>query len=299
MSCSDKEFRVEAANVEFGRREKTVVDFASATAAALGDTHFLVSSTTVDYYVWFNLDAGGTDPVVAGRTGVEVAINTADNAKAVVDAIVSALGAVDESGKPAFYVAAVNLTCLCIETFLLGEVLNASADGDTGLTFETQLKGSFSDLGCIAEDYDFSPEITETDITCHQEGETPLDKVVTGFTLDIEIGLLDTSKERIKELIGEGLGQTLTPAGGSELIGLGSASIGKSSFEAGGELRIVPVNDPTRSWVFPLAVAKLSTMSYSGVEKQILTMTFSILLDRKVLNEVNFAYFGERDQVVR
>ena len=300
MSCTEKQFRVEPANAEFGRRHKTIIDLAAATAAALADTSFKISTKTGDFQPYFDLDGGGTPPTAeTGYTLVEVAILSTMNAKAISDAIVAAMNAVLEGGEKAFYAEAVGLTCLCIETFLLGQAKNESADIDSALVITTQTIGSFSDLGCLAEDFDFSPELTETDITCHQEGETPLDKVVTGLTLELELGLLDTSKDRIKELIGQGIGNLDTPVGGSELIGIGSASIGKSSFEIGGELRLVPTKDPLRSWVFPLAVAKINTMSYSGVEKQVLTIGFSVLLDRKVRKEVNFAYFGERDQDVR
>lgn len=299
MSCADKQFRVEAANAFFGRRQKTIVDLASATPAGLDGTHLLISSIDTDYYVWFDLDNLSTDPAIAGRTGIEVDISTGDNAKAMTDALVSAMEAVVEGLDKAFYAESAGLTCASIEVFKLGEAKNTSADGDTGLTVTEQITGSYSDLGCLAEDFDFSPEVSVTDITCHQEGETPLDQVITGFTLEIELGLLDTSKERIKELIGQGIGQTYTPAGGDELIGIGSSSIGKSSFDVGGELRLVPVNDADRAWVFPLAVAKLSSLSYSGVEKQVLTMNFTILLDRKVRKEINYAYCGKVDQNVR
>lgn len=41
--------------------------------------YFLLSSPTVDYYVWFNKDGGSADPAVADRTGIEVAIATGDD----------------------------------------------------------------------------------------------------------------------------------------------------------------------------------------------------------------------------
>lgn len=298
MACGDKQFRVEAANAFFGRRHKTCVDLETADAVSLDGTSFKVSDLDTDYQVWFDLDNLSTPPTPAlGETLVEVDISTGDNVSTIALAVETALEAVGGGDK--FYVEVETGGCVCIEVFALGEAKSASADVDTGLPVETNLVGSYSDLGCLAEDFEFSPEISETDITCHQEGETPIDKIVTGLTLEIELGLLDTSKDRIKELIGEGIGNLYTPAGGTELIGMGSSSLGKSAFDVGGELRLVPVNDASRSWVFPLAVAKLSSLTYSGVEKQVLTMTFSALVDRKVRPEINFAYCGVVDQNIR
>jgi len=296
MACGEKQFRVEAANAFFGRRQKTCVDLEGATAVSLDGTSFKISDLTVDYQVWFDLDGGSTPPVpAAGETLVEVDIATGDNVATIAAALKAALDALSDK----FYTEIELGGCVCIEAFELGLAKNDSADVDTGLTITQPIIGSYSDLGCLAEDFDFAPELSEVDITCHQEGETPLDKIITGFSLDVELGLLDTSKERIKELIGEGVGQTYTPGGGSELIGVGSSSLGKSGFDIGGELRLVPTNDPSRTWVFPLAVAKLASISFSAVEKQVLTMTFSVLLDRKVRPEINFAYCGVADQNIR
>ena len=299
MACGEKQFRVEPANAFFGRRHKTCIDLEGSSAVALDGKHFLISSVSTDYYVWFNLDDSSTDPAVAERTAIEVDIALADSALGVAAKLKSAIDAVVSGTDKEFYSDLETGGCVCVETFKLGEANSASADGDTGLKVTTELIGSFSDLGSLAEDFDFAPEVSETDITSHQDGETPIDKVITGFALDIELGLLDTSKERIRELVGQGIGSTYTPTGGTELIGLGSSSLGRSSFDIGGELRIVPVNDASRAFIFPLAVAKLSSLSYSSVEKQVLTMNFSVLLDRKVRPEVNFAYCGEVDQDIR
>jgi len=295
MSCGDKDFRVEAANAYFGRRQKTCIDLETATPAGLDGTYFLLSDLNTDYYVWFDLDAGSTDPAVAGRTGVEVSITTGDNVATMAAALKAALDALTDK----FYSAVELGGCVCIEVFALGLAKNDSLDGDTGLPVTQTTIGSYSFLGCLAEDFEFAPETSEVDITCHQEGETPLDKIVTGMTMEIELGLLDTSKERLKELIGQGIGQTYTPSGGSELIGLGSNSLGKSAFDIGGELQIIPVKDATRAWTFPIAVPKVSSLSYSAVEKQVLNVAFSVLLDRKAKGAVNFAYFGVTGQNVR
>lgn len=299
MACGEKQFRVEPSNIEFGRRHKTCIDLSSAVAVSLDGTSFKISDLDTDYQVWFDLDSGSTAPTPgAGETLIEVDVATGDTVTTMANALKAALETAI-GGEQKFYSYVEAGGCVCIEVFMLGEAKSVGVDVDSGLTIEENTVGSFSDLGCIAEDFEISPELTETDVLCHQEGESPIDKIITGMTLEIEVGLLDTSKERVRDLIGQGVGNTYTPAGGTELIGLGSKTTGKSAFSVGGELRIVPISDRSRSWVFPLSVAKLSSLTYSGTERQVLTMSFSVLIDQKVRPEVNFAYCGEPDQNIR
>jgi hypothetical protein len=60
-----------------GIAEESVVDFNGSTAAGLQSRYFLLSSPTVEYYVWFNNDASGVDPAFTG-TGIPVATLTGD-----------------------------------------------------------------------------------------------------------------------------------------------------------------------------------------------------------------------------
>ena len=53
-------------------------------------TYFLCSSKTIDYYGWFKVDGVGTDPAVAGRTGVEIDIFTGYTQARVAQAIADA-----------------------------------------------------------------------------------------------------------------------------------------------------------------------------------------------------------------
>ncbi len=53
---------------------------------------FNISSPTTNYYVWYNVDAAGTDPAPAGRTGIEVAVLSGDSADQVAIKTVNAMG---------------------------------------------------------------------------------------------------------------------------------------------------------------------------------------------------------------
>lgn len=57
-------------------------------ASSLNNTYFLLSSSTVNYYVWYNVGGAGVDPALVGKTGIQVAI--AINATAIAVSIATA-----------------------------------------------------------------------------------------------------------------------------------------------------------------------------------------------------------------
>ncbi len=52
-------------------------------AGSLNNTYFLFSSSTTAYYVWFNVNSAGTNPSLAGRTGIEIDIATGATAATI------------------------------------------------------------------------------------------------------------------------------------------------------------------------------------------------------------------------
>lgn len=73
----------------------TLPSGAAFTSSGSGD-YWQLSSTTTDYYVWFNVDAGNSDPAPGG-TGVQVSVGAADSAATVAAAAATAVGAVGGS----------------------------------------------------------------------------------------------------------------------------------------------------------------------------------------------------------
>jgi hypothetical protein len=57
-------------------------------AGSLNDTYFLINGADeIEYYVWFNVNSAGTDPVLPDKTGVEVALATGATANTVAAAV--------------------------------------------------------------------------------------------------------------------------------------------------------------------------------------------------------------------
>ena len=108
-----------------GMAEVSQVTAGADTAGSLNGTYWNLSSPTADYYVWYNVGGTGTDPALAGRTGIEVNITsgaTADQVAAATQATIQALADFDASAAGAV---------LTITNATSG-VATAPTDGTTG-----------------------------------------------------------------------------------------------------------------------------------------------------------------------
>ena len=72
LSKKTSEIRLEAVEVTWSKKELTCVSLETG----LDGEYFEISSPTVDYYVWFDLDGVSTDPAPVGRTALEVEVVT-------------------------------------------------------------------------------------------------------------------------------------------------------------------------------------------------------------------------------
>ena len=81
-----------------GAKNTSTVVTVADVAGSLNNKYFLINSANNErkYYVWFNVNAAGTDPAIAGRIGIEVAIATGAADTAVATALQTALDAVDD-----------------------------------------------------------------------------------------------------------------------------------------------------------------------------------------------------------
>ena len=71
------------------------VTVSADVAGSLNNKYFLIGAGNagINYYVWFNVNSAGTDPMIANKTGVEVALATGATANDVADAVAAALDA--------------------------------------------------------------------------------------------------------------------------------------------------------------------------------------------------------------
>lgn len=108
---------------------------------SLNDTLFYISTPSTEYYVWFNVDGGGTDPMIPGKTGVEVDLSQDDGAPIVAGNLGAALDAL-----PGVFSTSIDSDVLTVQNLEAGDVAPAE-DGvpPTGFSFEfTQGVGTMS-----------------------------------------------------------------------------------------------------------------------------------------------------------
>lgn len=120
------------------RAEVTTVLCVGDTAGSLNNKYFYLNSNldTTEYYVWFDVDAGGTDPAIAGKTGLQVAISAGDSAATVASALQAVIDAEADFG------ASVATDTVTITAAAAGPVTDASDAGTTGFTITVTTQGA-------------------------------------------------------------------------------------------------------------------------------------------------------------
>jgi hypothetical protein len=101
-----------------------------AAASITTGQYWTCSSPTVNYYVWYNKDAGGGDPAPATKTAIEVAIVTGDTAAQVATKTAAAVAA---TGSALVFSATADSATVTVTTLVAGACTNA-ANVDVGGT---------------------------------------------------------------------------------------------------------------------------------------------------------------------
>ena len=138
----------------------TKIQAVADSSGSLNSRYFLINGITSDstkdvgfkiteYYVWIDVNSGGSDPSISGKTGVEVDISTNANASTVASAISSTLGALDD-----FSGSTPTISSASIQNSNKGLVTEAS-DVSTGFTITTTTSG----VGLLSSNLKF-PENT-------------------------------------------------------------------------------------------------------------------------------------------
>ena len=99
------------------------------------DTTTNVGFKTVEYYVWFDVSSGGSDPSLSGKTGIEVDISTDASASSVASALATALHSM------ANFTASIDSNTVTVTNANRGSVTNAS-DFNSTHTITTTTEGT-------------------------------------------------------------------------------------------------------------------------------------------------------------
>ncbi len=141
-NCAYRWLRAVYTNTAVYVQSQTVTT-AADVAGSLNSTYFLLSSINTvtgvqkNFYVWFNINSAGVDPVVAGRTAIPITGATNVAANTLATSIRAALNALTGD-----FVATGATSAVIITNVNPGPV-TAAADGTapTGFTFGTATAG--------------------------------------------------------------------------------------------------------------------------------------------------------------
>jgi hypothetical protein len=280
-----------------------LVCFDTVAGTGLGADHFLVSSKTVDYYVWFNTGAS-IDPAPAGKTSLVaagVSVLVGDTAAQIAVKTAAAINAV--ATPPMHAKAVTNQGKLLVEVKGLGAPLSAFAAGTSGFTVTILKAGSELPLGYLDGNVEFGLAETLFDIVSHQTGSEVIGKIRTGSELGpITLTLKETVAAKLKELL-EIPGTAYTPGAGTEVSGLGALAGSKQFSNAFTDTRMLVLH-PTKNLATNLAndfcfwasYPNISNLVISGEEDRKVELEVSIFLDENRVNEVSKLVYGDWQQ---
>jgi hypothetical protein len=127
-------------NVGQGAHETSSVTTVADTAGSLNSKFFLLNSAydLRKYYVWYNVNSAGVDPLVSGRTGIQVSVATGASAVTVAQATQAAVNAVADFTVP------TTVSAVILITTATGGPVTDTQDGTaaTGFTFSTTAQGA-------------------------------------------------------------------------------------------------------------------------------------------------------------
>jgi hypothetical protein len=290
MSCTATSIKINPVNVLWKIEAQESWDFSGVTASGLGGqyvTMYLPDGT--GYYAWFDENNLDTDPAPASLTEIEVNYAASALPSAIATAFQTAVNAV--SG----FTATVSGTKVTVIRDDVGEVTAATVGTASSVVLTTCRRGKNFDLGLLQGDIEpnFSP--SNFIVQAHQYGLTPLASLSQGFEeISVETALLETSKSKLKELY-KIYGGSVTPGGGTEIFGAGTAVLGKNILVDAARLVLKPVNsvNDTENFNIALCIPVPSSMVFSGENPQILNVTWQGFVDIDFNNKINAVSIGD------
>lgn len=266
--------KVQPAYAYYGKRGSFSVACVADVADNLDGTYFVFqgynsSYDLVDYYLYIN-----TDPVIAGKTGISATVATNDTASAVATAISTAIN-LNSNLK-----ASVSGSTVTIKSLYFGVTTAAVDTGATGFTFTQNALGFGGSLGATTDAIEFTMEPQMVDVTLDQEGTQIADKILTGVNASASFTLQELTLENYKLLIGNFIGEVLTP-NSEDLIGIGESKKFKNMKQYAGELILKPINATSTVddvYMF-IAIPTVDSASFSGTSVREMPVSFQAIKD--------------------
>jgi hypothetical protein len=296
MSCrAGSNIKIEPVKIWFANQYQACIHLLQDASATYNNKYFTIDGDGENFYVWYNYNAGGTDPAVASRTEIEVAVGVGDTKAEIVAATIAAINA--EAGLKA--IADERQTDRLILKVLSYAVAGASAIGTMTSALWSQdvlSSGFFQDLGFTDGDLELTMDQQLVDVTAMQKGSTIIAAIVNGINVELAVALKEVTEENLERLIDLTTGSTAT-SGGSTVRGYGTGQNSRNVLDYAARLILHPVrladNVYTSDVCMPLAYPKVDSLMFSGENPQMLNLTFRVFGDEFLPAGVDTAMFGD------
>jgi hypothetical protein len=158
------------------------------------------------------------------------------------------------------------------------------------------------DLGYTEGDISIELEEDMVEVTSHQTGTIVLDMIRTGGAKvsDITITLKETTVAMLKSLISGQMGDVMTPAAGTEVVGLGTSHQFAGVLADCNKLILHPVTIAAATLTDDICVWKaypmVSSIVKSGENPNTVEVTFKVLPDTTLNTKVQYMVIGDHTQ---
>ena len=298
MSRAQENIKVEPVEVKFSQVQTDCVLIPAQGTETFDGTYWTFSSSTTNYYVWYNLDAGSVDPAVAGATGIEVAVVTGETGPQIATKVVAAIDAVSDL---ASIIDPRNSSRVIVKVLEYAAGTPSAAGTVTEHQFVSVHLGFSHDFGFTDGDLELTVDQQLLDVTAHQSGTEILTALITGLNAELTVALKEISDENLEVLIEQTAGGAFTPGSGTKLQGFGSGQNFTNVLDKSGRLILhparLPDNDTSEDYVCWLAYPKLDSIAFSGENPQLINVTFRVFRDEFIDDAVNKVAIGDHTQL--
>ena len=299
MVCKTQKFFFEAGLVRFGREHCRSIVTVADSSDNLNETYFDLNSqdpsfeNETQYFVWFNTGAG-TEPVVAGKTGIEVAINTDDTAEAVATALETAIEALATDD----FRAAVKVgspSKVEIGNRFGGAITAETDSGATGFTLAVETVGIGGALGKTADGIELALGTETGDVTTNQTGSIINAQIYQGQTAEVTASFVELDTSKLRALFAV-IGDELQDTSDNYLIGGGESKLFQDLSVIGGQLVVHPqrlaLTDYSRDLVLWSSAPKPDSLNFDGSALQQISTSFTGYVDDRYKQKINLYAIG-------
>jgi hypothetical protein len=289
--------RLEAMQWYFGARHCRTITFVNDVSGSLDGEWFDLN--VIDYgYVekkYAVLLSNGTTTTIAGLpsgvTEIVVDYDDDDTAATIAGLVETALSAIEAR-------TLLEGNVLEVQNWFVSPITIESYANAGSLTMVVGKLGFGGYLG-QTDPVDMTTTVASVVLTDDAQGETQLDEIITGYTIELPLPIKEMTTARWEDLIGKVTGNTVT-IGGKDITGFGTKKIFQSLFQFSGRLVGHPFRNEAdnidEDIVLLNTAPKFDSINFSGADIQIANFNFSAYKEANAVSEINLMARGDHSK---